>query len=182
MRVISGSAKGRRLRAGKGLGVRPTTDRVRQVIFDVLGARVEDARVLDLFAGSGALGVEALSRGAREAVFVDSSREACDVILQNLQATGLRGQGTIRRADAAKWVSRKPRDPFDLVFLDPPYDRGLRFLTRVLGRLATGWIRPGGTVVVEAPGADLEWPPGFQETRAKSFGRTQVKVATYTDG
>lgn len=179
MRVISGSAKGRRLRAGRSREMRPTTDRVRQVIFDVLGDRVEGARVLDLFAGSGALAIEALSRGAREAVLVEMDREACSVILQNLEATRLRGQAQIRRADAVRWLARKAHEPFDLAFLDPPYDRGLPFVARVLGRLAAGWIRSGGTVVVEAPGGDLEWPPGFHETRAKGFGRTQVRVAVW---
>lgn len=177
MRVISGSAGSRRLRAPAG--ARPTTDRVRQALFDMLGD-LADARVLDLFAGSGALGIEALSRGAREAVFVDSSRQACDVVLQNLQVTGLRGGATIRRADATRWVARKAGDPFDLVFLDPPYGSGLGFVARVLGRLVDGgWVRAGGTVVVEGEPGALEWPPGLCETRTRRFGRTQIYLAVY---
>lgn len=175
MRVISGSAGSRRLRAPDG--VRPTADRVRQALFDMLGG-VAGARVLDLFAGSGALGIEALSRGAREAVFVDSSRAACDVILQNLETTGLRGGATIRRADAVRWVARKAKDPFDLVFLDPPYDLGLGFVARVLRRLVDGgWVRAGGTVVVEGEPGAPEWPPGLRETRTRRFGRTQIYLA-----
>lgn len=177
MRVIAGAAKGRRLRAPAGRQVRPTTDRVRQTMFDLLAGRTQRARVLDLFAGSGALGIEALSRGAREAVFVEESRQACDVILQNLQATGLRSVGHIRRAEALRWLARRAKDPFDLVFVDPPYAGDLGFLARVLKRLAGGWVRPGGTVVVEAGAAEVPWPPGLIETKARRFGRTHILVA-----
>jgi 16S rRNA (guanine966-N2)-methyltransferase len=178
MRVISGVAKGRRLRATKSPDMRPTTDMARQTIFDIIGSSVEGARVLDLFAGAGTLGIEALSRGAREAIFVDDDREACSIILQNLEATGLRGAGVIRRADASRFVSRTSRTPFDLVFLDPPYARGLGFVSRTLGKIAAGkWIRPGGTVVVEAQDGQVDWPPGFRETRTRRFGRTRVSMA-----
>src|SRR5436305_13528569 len=120
MRVISGTAKGRRLRATKSPDMRPTTDMARQTIFDMLGD-VTGARVLDLCAGAGTLGIEALSRGAREAEFVDHDRDACAVILQNLEATGLRSGGHIRRTDLLRFLARKPRMAFDLAFLDPPY-------------------------------------------------------------
>jgi 16S rRNA (guanine966-N2)-methyltransferase len=177
MRVISGMAKGRRLRATKNPEMRPTTDMARQTIFDVLGS-VDDVRVLDLFAGAGTLGIEALSRGAREAVFVEQDRDACSIILQNLEATGLRSAAAIRRTDALRFLSRTSRTPFDLVFLDPPYGRGLGFVSRTLGKIAAGkWIRPGGTVVVEAQEGQIEWPPGFRETRTRRFGRTRVSMA-----
>jgi 16S rRNA (guanine966-N2)-methyltransferase len=182
MRVISGIAKGRRLRSTRAPEMRPTTDMARQTIFDMLGSSVEGARVLDLFAGAGTLGIEALSRGAREAVFVEHDRDACAIILQNLEATGLRSAGVIRRADAVRFVSRTSRNPFDLLFLDPPYDRGLGFVSRILGKIAAGdWIRPGGTVVVEAQEGHVEWPPSFRETRTRRFGRTRVSMAV-TDG
>jgi 16S rRNA (guanine966-N2)-methyltransferase len=178
MRVISGVAKGRRLRATKSPEMRPTTDMARQTIFDMLGAVVSSARVLDLFAGAGTLGIEALSRGAREAIFVESDRDACSIILQNLEATGLRAAGVIRRADVSRMLSRTSRTPFDLVFLDPPYGRGLGFVSRTLGKIAAGkWIRPGGTVVVEAQEGQIDWPPGFRETRTRRFGRTRVSMA-----
>lgn len=177
MRVISGIAKGRRLRATKSPEMRPTTDMARQTIFDMLGS-VEGARVLDLFAGAGTLGIEALSRGAREAVFVEQDRDACAVILQNLEATGLRGAAHIRRSDVRRFLSRPPRTPFDLVFLDPPYGRGLGFVARVLEKLANGaWVSRGTTIVVEAQEGEVDWPPRFHETRTRKFGRTLVSMA-----
>jgi 16S rRNA (guanine966-N2)-methyltransferase len=177
MRVISGSAKGRRLRATRSPDMRPTTDMARQAIFDMLGPS-RNARVLDLFAGAGTLGIEALSRGAREAVFVEQEREACAVILQNLEATGLRSAAVIRRTEALRFLARRPQMAFDLVFLDPPYARGLGFVSRVLGKLAAGkWTNPGATVVVEAPEGDVEWPPGMREIKTRRFGRTRVSLA-----
>jgi 16S rRNA (guanine966-N2)-methyltransferase len=178
MRVISGTAKGRRLRAASS--ARPTTDMVKQSIFDMLGSAPRDAEVLDLFAGSGAFGIEALSRGAHEATFVDSDRDACSVTLANLETTGLRSQALIKRSDALRFLSKTPSSPFDLAFLDPPYERGLGFVARVLEALAVGrWIRQGGTVVAEAPVGPIEWPAGFRETRARRFGRTHVSMAVW---
>lgn len=157
--------------------MRPTTDTARRTIFDILG-HVSDARVLDLFAGAGTLGIEALSRGARECVFVESDREACSVILRNLEATDLRTSATIARRDAVRFVSKRARDPFDLVFLDPPYGGGLGFVARVLGKLAAGqWVQEGGTVVVESEVGPIDWPTGFREIRSRRFGRTQVSMA-----
>jgi 16S rRNA (guanine966-N2)-methyltransferase len=179
VRVISGTAKGRRLRATQSADMRPTTDMARQVIFDILGS-LDGARVLDLCAGAGTLGIESLSRGAREAVFVDNDRDACAIILRNLETTGLRGSGFIRRADVVRFVSRRSQAPFDVVFLDPPYSRGLGFVSRVLGKVAAGdWLRQGGTVVVEAQEGQIEWPPSFRETRTRRFGRTRVSMAVY---
>jgi 16S rRNA (guanine966-N2)-methyltransferase len=182
MRITGGEAKGARLRSLPGGDTRPTTDMARKAIFDILGASVEGARVLDLFAGTGALGIEALSRGAPEAVFVDSSREACGVILANLQASGMRPKGVVRRGDAGRFLARKASEPFDLAFLDPPYGRGLRFVAQILGKLGSGgWIRTGGTIVVEAASGSVDWPEGFRETRVKRFGRTQVSMAVRDD-
>jgi len=158
--------------------MRPTTDMARQTIFDMLGDAVEGARVLDLCAGAGTLGIEALSRGALEAVFVDEDRDACAIILQNLEATGLRSAGHIRRTDVMRFLARKPRMAFDLVFLDPPYARGLGFSSRVLGKIgAGGWTNLGATVVVEAPEGDVEWPPSMREIKSRRFGRTRVSLA-----
>ena len=179
MRVIAGSAKGTRLRAPRGVAeLRPTTDMTKQTMFDILAETVVDARVLDLFAGVGSLGIEALSRGATECVFVDHDRDACSAILQNLEAAKLRGNAMIRRVDVVRFVSKRSATPFDLAFLDPPYGRGLGFVSRVLGRIAAGsWVREGGTVVVEAEAGHVEWPLGFRETRTRRFGRTQLYVA-----
>jgi 16S rRNA (guanine966-N2)-methyltransferase len=182
MRVISGTAKGMRLRAPRGAKVRPTADHVRQALFDILGQRCTGLRVLDLFAGSGALGIEALSRGAAEAVFVESDPAAVRAILANLGATGLGELASVRRADAVRFVARPPREPFDLLFLDPPYERGLAFVARVLAKLVPGgWIRPGGTVVAEAEAGELDLPAPLRETRTRRFGRTQITVAVLED-
>jgi len=182
MRVTGGEAKGARLRALRGAETRPTADQVRKALFDILGATVAGARVLDLFAGTGALGIEALSRGATEAVFVESSREACSIIQSNLSMAGYRGKGIVRRSDAERFLSRKARPAFDLAFLDPPYARGLGFVARMLGKLGSGgWIRRGGAVVVESAVGTVSWPEGFRQTRVRPFGRTQIAVAVRDD-
>ncbi len=118
MRVVAGEFKGRRLHAPRGARTRPTADRVREALFSMLGD-VSGARVLDLYAGSGALGIEALSRGAESAVFVERDRGALAALERNLDATGARGE--IRRQDVARFLAR-PEGTFDLVFCDPPYD------------------------------------------------------------
>ncbi len=118
MRVVAGEFKGRRLVAPRGTRTRPTADRVREALFSMLGD-VSGARVLDLYAGSGALGIEALSRGAESAVFVERDRGALAALERNLDATGARGE--IRRQDVARFLAR-PEGTFDLVFCDPPYD------------------------------------------------------------
>jgi 16S rRNA (guanine966-N2)-methyltransferase len=159
------------------LRVRPTADHVRQSIFDILGEQVRGRRVLDLFAGSGAMGIEALSRGALDAVFVDDAREAVDAILTNLDETGMRARARVRRADTDRWLSRRG-EAFGLVLIDPPYERGLAFVGRILEKLSRkGWLAPGATVVVEAAAGTVPWPDGLRETTSRSFGRTQVSVA-----
>lgn len=174
MRVITGVAKGTRLKSPEG--ARPTADNVRSAIFDILGTDCEGARILDLFAGSGALGIEALSRGAREATFVESDPKACKVIEQNLGAAKLTGR--VRRGDVERFLAREPDEPYDLVFLDPPYERGLPFVAQILAKLAAGaWVATGGTVVAESPAGDLDIPTSLRRTRSKRFGRTQVTIA-----
>ena len=137
MRVVAGEYGGRRLKAPPGLDTRPTADRVREALFSILGP-VDGLRVLDLYAGSGALGIEALSRGAAEAVFVDSSRTAVDVIRENLTALGA-DSGEVVRRDVLAWLRSADDPAFDLVFCDPPYDAALRIaqpLTELLPRVA----------------------------------------------
>lgn len=124
MRVITGSARGMKLRTLSGLDVRPTTDQVKESVFSIIQFEIEGARVLDLFAGSGQLGIEALSRGASRAVFVDSSKEAVKVVKENLQHTKLEDGATVRNEDSLLFLGQT-KDVFDIAFLDPPYGKGL---------------------------------------------------------
>jgi 16S rRNA (guanine(966)-N(2))-methyltransferase RsmD len=190
MRVTGGESRGARLRTLKGTETRPTADQVRKAIFDIAGPQVEGSRFLDLFAGSGAVGIEALSRGAVEALFVESSREACGIILENLNATGHRARGIVKRGVVERFLTRPPEQPFDLGFLDPPYASGLGFVARMLGKLGSDdrtrgrggrWIRAGGTVIVESAPGRIEWPDSFRQTRVRTFGRTQIAFAVLDD-
>ena len=143
MRIIAGTAKGRRLAAPRS-GTRPMTDRARESLFSVLGGRLEDARVLDLYAGSGSLGLEALSRGATEAVFVERSRDAVRVLQDNVDAVAL--GGTIIRSDVEDALARL-QGAFDLIFVDPPYADDDGQVSAVLTAL-DDLLADGGVVVV----------------------------------
>jgi 16S rRNA (guanine966-N2)-methyltransferase len=150
MRVIAGDARGTRLVRAPA-GVRPVSDRVREGLFSSLGARVEGARVLDLYAGTGAMGIEALSRGAEEAVFVDRSPPALGAVRENLARTGLEERAAVRRSDVRTFLERASGDArgFDIVFVDPPYELGPPELDGVLALLgAKHLLREGFTVVL----------------------------------
>ncbi|MBQ9685496.1 MAG: 16S rRNA (guanine(966)-N(2))-methyltransferase RsmD [Oscillospiraceae bacterium] len=121
MRVISGSARGRRLKTPEGMDIRPTTDNVKESVFNILQFDIEGRRVLDLFAGTGQLGIECLSRGAREVVFIDRSRDAVRIIKDNLKACGF--TAPVLQQDSLGYL--KTGGKFDLIFVDPPYDSGL---------------------------------------------------------
>jgi 16S rRNA (guanine966-N2)-methyltransferase len=156
--------------------VRPTTDRVKESVFSALGARLESARVLDLYAGTGALAVEALSRGAAVAVLVERDREALVAIAANLEATGMAPASRVVRGDVAAVLGGlpPPEGPFDLVLADPPYELGDDTVAEVLGRLvAGGWLAPGATVVIERP-AGADRPPGWVSTWERCYGDTLV--------
>jgi len=151
MRVIAGIAKGKKLYAPKGVDVRPTSDRVKESIFNIIGQRVIDLRVLDLFAGTGNLGIEALSRGAEIAYFVDSKQEAIRLINKNLEATGFLENAVVIRADVDNAIKRLSRDglKFDLIFLDPPYRISVSFLDAILYMLASDILIDNGLLVLE---------------------------------
>jgi 16S rRNA (guanine966-N2)-methyltransferase len=173
MRVVAGSAKGRRLVVPPGRAVRPTADRIREAIFNALGSldAVRDAVVLDLFAGTGALGIEALSRGADHAVLVDRDHAAQECIRANLSTTGFTDRARVVRSDAESFAGQ-PSEPFDLVLLDPPYDYArwpelLASLEPALGSEAV--------VVVEADRA-VELPAGWVVEREKRYGGTFVAI------
>jgi 16S rRNA (guanine966-N2)-methyltransferase len=166
MRVIAGSARGRRLHAPPaGVETRPTTDKVREALFNVLGA-VDGLRALDLFAGTGALGVEALSRGAERCVFVDASDKVCQIIERNLEDCRFAPRARVLARDVRRVLDKGPAavgGPFDLVLIDPPYAHGLEVMA--LQQLVTGgWLSEGATVVVERATRDaIVWPPSVTE-------------------
>jgi 16S rRNA (guanine966-N2)-methyltransferase len=173
MRVIAGRYKGRRLTAPRGRGTRPTSDRVREALFSILGD-VDGMRVLDLFAGSGALGIEALSRGAAAAVFVESSRRAAGAIAANLRAVG-DPAGEIRVESAVAYLARGPElGTFDLVFADPPYSSATRMGER-LSELLPAVLHEGSLTVTESDKrAPLEVALPLVDDR--TYGDTRIAI------
>jgi len=153
VRVIAGSAKGVRLTRVPA-GTRPLSDMAREGLFASLGGLVDDAHCLDLFAGTGAAGIEALSRGADRATFVDRSTAAASAIRENLRLTGFEVGGTVVRAAVERWLTATPaaQRPFDIVFCDPPYELDGTALGGVLASLDAGWLAPEGWTVVVTRG------------------------------
>lgn len=175
MRVVSGKAKGRRLRTPAGQRTRPTGDRVRESLFAILGEQIVHSRVLDLFAGTGALGIEALSRGAETAVFVDKDPYCCRIIRDNLERLGLLGKVFHNDAFRALDVLARRKAEFDIVFVDPPYGQGLALQT--LERLSQVHIlRPDGLIVVESGFREgiPERVLKFAQERAEKYGDTRL--------
>lgn len=165
-----------------GRGTRPTTDRVRESMFNMLVARVdfEGLDVLDLFAGSGALGLEALSRGARSAVFVESDARAAAVIERNITALGARG-AHVRRAPVATVVASPPPRPVDMVLADPPYEMSTATVQALLADLLNhGWVAPGAVAVVERPigAAEIAWPAGWSADTPRRYGDTRLEIGS----
>jgi 16S rRNA (guanine966-N2)-methyltransferase len=172
-RIVAGAAKGRRLTVPRR-GTRPTSDRAREGLFNTLRAHIDldGAHVLDLFAGSGAVGLEALSRGAARATFVESDRSAADVVQRNLAAVGLPGGRLVRRPVAA-FLQTEPDHRHALVFADPPYDFADERLAEVLDQLVVGqWLRDDAVVVVEraARGTEPPWPTGIALVTQRRYG------------
>ena len=181
-RIIAGEAGGRRLAVPPGEGVRPTSDRVKESLFSALGpGRLVGARVLDLYAGSGALGLEALSRGAASALLVERDPAAARAIRTNIDTLGFADRAILRAAAAATVLSGPPpQDPFDLALLDPPYDTPTPELEEALERLGSGgWLGTDATMVVErsADTPALRWPPGWGSTWERCYGDTLVLFA-----
>jgi 16S rRNA (guanine966-N2)-methyltransferase len=176
MRVIAGTARGMRL-APVPAGTRPLSDRAREGLFSSLGPLVEGARVLDLYSGTGALGIEALSRGAVSATFVDRSATAVRAIRTNLDRTGLAERAKVHRREVARWLADTDPSPYDLVFLDPPYAEGAADLEAVLVALARGWLGgPGWTVALTRPkgGYIPVIPVNWLVARRLAYGDTLV--------
>jgi 16S rRNA (guanine966-N2)-methyltransferase len=183
MRVVGGRLRGRALVAPKSAAIRPTADRLRESLFNILthayGDPVTDARVLDLFAGTGALGLEALSRGAAFALLVDDAAEARALMRDNVATLGLGGTARIFRRDATGLGEAHPVEPFSLAFLDPPYGQGLA--ERALACAQAGkWLLPDALIVVEeAADADFKPPAGFAEIERRRYDDTELIFLKY---
>ena len=178
MRIVGGRLRGRALAAPKSQAVRPTADRLREALFNILVHAYDDAvtgaRVLDLFAGTGALGLEALSRGAAFALFVDDGAEARALMRENVAALGLGGVTRIFRRDATQLGAARPVEPFSLAFLDPPYGRALAEAALAAAH-AGGWLTAGALAVVEeAADAAFAAPAGFDELERRRYDDTAL--------
>jgi 16S rRNA (guanine966-N2)-methyltransferase len=177
MRIVGGRLRSRPLAGPTSDAVRPTSDRSREALFNILahayGDPVSGARVLDLFAGTGALGLEAISRGAAHALFVDEGVQARALLRQNIETLGLGGITRIFRRDATKLGPAHPLEPFDLVFLDPPYGKGLAEKALASAREG-GWLKPEALIVVEeAAEAGFTAPDGFEELERRRYDDTE---------
>jgi len=186
MRIVGGRFKGRALNGPRGEGIRPTSDRLRESLFNILahsyGDPVPGARVIDLFAGTGALGLEAVSRGAAFALLVDDGAQARALIRENVENLGLGGVTRIFRRDARRLGEAPPGPAYDLAFLDPPYDRGLA--EPALSALARGgWLKPDALVVVEeAVAAMFEPAAGYDVLERRDYSETELIVLRFCGG
>lgn len=176
MRVITGTARGTQLKTPEGMVTRPTTDRVKEAMFSIIHFDVPGARVLDLFGGTGQLGIEALSRGAKTAVFVDAGEPACRLIRENLRRTRLEGQGRVVRSDYLAYLSRC-KEQFDIILLDPPYAEV--FLENALKKITEiDILSENGIIVTERPlGKELPWEfEGLDRSRDYKYGNTLLTI------
>ena len=176
MRVITGAARGRKLTAPGGLSVRPTTDAVKEAVFSIIQFSIEGRRFLDAFAGSGQMGIEALSRGAKYACFVDSSRESVSVIRKNLALTGLSEHAGVFMSDTLLFM-KSTGETFDTVFLDPPYSKGL--LQQALA-LAAGITNRAGFIICEHPAEEAmpDCAGDFRLKKTYKYGKIRISVYT----
>ena len=176
MRVITGKARGVALKTPNGMATRPTADRVKEAMFNIIQFEIPAARVLDLFGGTGQLGIEALSRDAKSAVFVDEREDACKLIRENLKKTKLEQYGRVVRSDYMAYL-KTCREKFDIILLDPPYaevflENSLKMITEI------DILQSGGIIVTERPiGKELPWNfEGFERSRDYKYGRTLITI------
>ena len=184
MRVIGGRLRGRNIAGPSTQAIRPTQDRLRESLFNILMHAYEnpmlDARVLDLYAGTGALGIEAVSRGAKFTLFVDNGSEARALLRDNVESLGLGGVTKVYRRDASDPGPAHPVEPFSLVFIDPPYR--MKLAEKSLGALRDGgWLVPDALVVVEeAKDAEFVAPEGYEELERRAYDETEFTFLRYT--
>lgn len=176
MRVITGKARGVQLKTPEGMKTRPTADRVKEALFSIINFDIPGAQVLDLFGGTGQLGIEALSRGAKSAVFVDAREDACNIIRENLRRTKLEAQAKVVRSDYLEYL-RRCRERFDIVLLDPPYaevflENALKCITEI------DILQSGGIIVTERP-LEKELPyefDGYTRSKDYKYGKTLLTL------
>ena len=176
MRVITGKARGVQLKTPDGMTTRPTSDRVKEALFSIIQFDIPGASVLDLFGGTGQLGIEALSRGAKNAVFVDAGEPACRLIKENLRRAKLENRGRVVRSDYMDYLNRA-KEQFDIILLDPPYAEV--FLENSLKRITEiDILRSDGIIVAERPvGKELPWEfQGYQRSKDYKYGKTLLTV------
>ena len=176
MRVITGSARGVTLKTPEGMVTRPTTDRVKEAMFSIIHFEIPGADVLDLFGGTGQLGIEALSRGAKSAVFVDAGKPACRLIRENLKRTRLEAQARVVRSDYLAYLERT-KEQFDIILLDPPYAEV--FLESAIKKITEiDILRQNGIIVAERPlGKELPWEfPGYDRSKDYKYGNTLLTI------
>ena len=176
MRVITGKARGIVLKTPDGMATRPTTDRVKEALFSIIQFEIPAAKVLDLFGGTGQLGIEALSRDAKSAVFVDERQDACNLIRENLRRTKLESQARVIRSDYLAFL-KTCKEKFDIILLDPPYaevflENSLKMITEI------DILETGGIIVAERPlGKELPWDfSGYERSRDYKYGRTLITI------
>jgi len=176
MRVITGKARGVALKTPDGMATRPTADRVKEALFSIIQFDIPNARVLDLFGGTGQLGIEALSRDAKSAVFVDERDDACRLIKENLKRTHLEGSARVIRSDYMAYL-RNCRETFDIIFLDPPYaevflENSLKMITEI------DILQSGGIIVTERPvEKSLLWDfPGYSRSKDYKYSKTILTI------
>lgn len=174
MRVVSGSLRGLKLQPVPGMNTRPTTDRVKESVFNIIQTRVRGARVLDLFAGTGQLGIEALSRGAAWCDFVECNRAAFATVKKNIMAARLGDRAQLHNTDADKFIAYAKKDAYDLIFLDPPY--GGRILSKALSAIETfDILSTNGIIICESAVEDV-FTSGFETVKTYRYGATLITV------
>lgn len=175
MRVITGKAKGRRLETLKGNDVRPTTDKVKESVFSAIQFEIEGRHFLDMFSGSGQMGIEALSRGAATATFIDRSKQALKVVERNLLVTNLKQFAKICNTDAISFARTTP-DKYDIVFLDPPYNQGI--LDEIMPLIAQ-ITKQTGVIICESALNDKLLQKYYKFTLDRQYTYGKIKISTY---
>ena len=180
MRVVSGSARGLKLQPVPGMNTRPTTDRVKESVFNIIQNRVRDARVLDLFAGTGQLGIEALSRGAKTCDFVERDRVAFATVKKNIAAARLVDRAQLHSTDADKFIAYAKKDAYDLIFLDPPY--GGKILAAALSAIETFDILSTNGIIICESAVEDRFSHGFAVVRERRYGATMITILQRQSG